>query len=91
MGELEMLPPFRANQVLSNDKLLDIILYGTPKSWQKEMDRQGFNPLLHTLNEVVDFMEQIEASEDFDASKNNGQDKKKAPSNKQRGQDERRG
>ena len=80
-----MLPPFRANQVLSNDKLLDIILYGTPKSWQKEMDRQGFDPLLHTLNEVVDFMEQIEASEDFDASKNNGQDKKKAPSNKRKG------
>ena len=50
MGELEMLPPFRANQVLSNDKLLDILLYGTPKSWQREMDCQGFDPLLHTLN-----------------------------------------
>ena len=38
MGELEMLPPFRADQILSNDELLDIVLYGTLKSWQKEMD-----------------------------------------------------
>ena len=85
MGELEQLPPFRANQALSTDELLDIMLFGTPKSWQKEMERQGFDPLLHTLSEVIDFMERIEASEDFDASKNNGQDKKKAPSNKRKG------
>ena len=80
-----MLPPFRADQVLSNDKLLDILLYGTPTSWQREMDSQGFDPLLHTFNEVVDFMEQIEASEDFEVSKNNGHDKKKAPSHKLKG------
>ena len=49
------------------------------------MDCQGFNPLLRTLNEVVDFMEQIKASEDFEVSKNNGHEKKKAPTNKRKG------
>ena len=80
-----MLPPFQADQVLSNDKLLDIQLYVTLKSWQREMDCQGFDPLRHALNEVVDFMEQIEASEDFEVSKNNCHDKKKAPSHKRKG------
>ena len=30
------------------------------------MERQGFDPVEHTTNEVVEFMEQIEATEDFD-------------------------
>jgi hypothetical protein len=51
---------------LTDDELLDIVLFGTPKSWQKEMERQGFDPMEHTLTEVVGFMEQIEASEAFD-------------------------
>jgi hypothetical protein len=32
------------------------------------MERQGFDPFEHTVGEVVDFMEQIESSEDFDAN-----------------------
>ena len=78
--ELENLPPFANNQSLSEDELLDIILFGTPKSWQKEMERQGFDPMNQTLAEVVDFMERIEASEDYDnkpASKDKSQDKSK--------------
>ena len=35
--EIPALPPFQRGQALANDKLLDIILYGTPRSWQKEM------------------------------------------------------
>ena len=27
---------------------MDILLFGTPKSWQKEMDRQGYDPLENT-------------------------------------------
>ena len=56
MGELEMLPPFRADQVLSNDELLDIILYGTPKGWQKEMDRQGCRTPVDSNNCEVNSM-----------------------------------
>jgi hypothetical protein len=64
--ELPELPPFNDNQELSGDEIIDILLYGTPRSWAKEMDRQGFDPMDHTPAEVVDFMEQIETAEDFD-------------------------
>jgi len=66
--EIPKLPPkFDETQSLAEDKIVDILLYGTPKSWQKEMDRQGFAPLGHTPMEVVAFMERIEASEEFDS------------------------
>jgi hypothetical protein len=64
--EVPSLPPFGHNQCLGTDEIIEILLHGTPKSWQKEMDRQGFNALEHTPAEVVDFMEQIESAEDFD-------------------------
>ena len=68
--EIPKLPPhFNDTQSLADDEIVDILLYGTPKSWQKEMDRQGFDPLGHTPMEVVAFMERIEASEEFDADK----------------------
>ena len=33
------------------------------------MDRQGWDPLEHDINEVVDFMERIKEAEDFDGHK----------------------
>ena len=82
---LPNLPPFKANQNIGDDEMLDIILYGTPKGWQKEMERQGFDPMLKTVNDVVTFMERIEATEDFDvnaakSNKVNKMNKKKSPS-----------
>ena len=77
VDEFQRLPPFEANQQFSLDELLDIILFGTPKSWQKEMDKQGFDPMDQTINEVVDFMERLEGIEDFDADKNVKQAAKK--------------
>ena len=69
--ELPRLPPFEGNeQKFSTDEMLDIILFGTPKSWQKEMERQGFDPMEHSVSDVVEFMERIESTEDFDADKN---------------------
>ena len=61
--EMPNLPPFGANQQLGNDELLDIILFGTPRSWQNEMDKQGFDPMDRHLYEVIDFMENIESTE----------------------------
>jgi hypothetical protein len=56
--ELPQLPPFGPNQPLSQDELLDIVLFGIPKSWIKEMDRQDFDPFKQTtLTQVVDFCE----------------------------------
>jgi hypothetical protein len=81
--EIPRLPPnFSAAQALSDDEVIDILLFGTPKSWQREMDRQGFDPLAVTPADVVAFMERIEMSEDFDADKkvakvNQGKGKKK--------------
>jgi len=68
--EIPRLPPnFNAAQSLGNDEIIDILLFGTPKSWQREMDRQGLDPLTSTPNDVVAFMECIEMSEDFDSDR----------------------
>lgn len=72
LSELPELPPFRDTNSIGDDELMDIILHGTPKSWQNEMERQGFDPIEHTLNEVVTFMERIEATEDFEGRKSQG-------------------
>lgn len=80
--ELPSLPPFHPEQALSDDELLDILLFGTPKSWQTEMERQGFDPMLHTLNEVVDFMENVETAEEVSKPK---ADDSKSSGNKDKG------
>ena len=62
--ELPMLPPFDPAQNMSQDELIDILIYATPRSWMRKMDRQGFDPVVKTLPEVVNFMERIEQAED---------------------------
>ena len=82
--EVHNLPPFGAHQIFANDEIIDIMICGIPKSWQCEMDRQGFDP--HTATDPVDtvsFLEQIEAAEEFDAparSNNNGNSNSKKKS-----------
>ena len=61
--EVPNLPPFQPNQKLSEDKVLDIMLFGTPCSWQDKMEQQGFDPMEHILVKVVAFMENIESVE----------------------------
>ena len=78
--EIPQLPPFNAHQKLTNDEVLDIVLHGTPKSWQVEMDRQGFDPMDKPLIDVVDFMENIEAAEEHTRQSDTVQ-KKKSSSN----------
>jgi len=68
--EIPCLPPhFTETQSLAEDEIADILLYGTPKSWQREMDCQGFDPLMQTPMQVVAFMEWIETSEELDSDK----------------------
>ena len=64
--ELTKLPPFRpaAEQKLSEDEMKDIILFGVPKAWCKEMDRQNFDPFLQTIPQLTDFCERLEGAED---------------------------
>jgi len=71
--EIPLLPPnFNMAQSLSADEITNILLHGTPKSWQREMDRQNFDPMAKTTLETVKFMENIKMLEDF-----NGDNKKK--------------
>ena len=65
LEHLPNLPLSGANQALSDGELLGILLFGTSKSWQKERECQGFDPLENLVNNVVEFMEYIEATEDF--------------------------
>lgn len=68
--EIPYLPPFKGpSQSLPDDELVEIITFACPKSWIREMDRQGKDPVDMTPWEVVDFLEQIESSEDFDNDK----------------------
>ena len=78
--EVTMLPPFGPHQQLTADEMVDILLYGSPKSWSKELDRQGIDPYTKTAHELVGHLENIEAAEDFDPTKKDS--KKKASSNK---------
>ena len=64
--EIPCLPPFNNTRKFNKDELMDIVLYGVPKSWIREMDRQGIDPLQRTLGEVVMFLEQIESAEEHD-------------------------
>ena len=83
--EIARCPPvFDWGQCLSDDKIINILLWGTLTSWQCKMDRQGFDQLAKTLTEVAEFMERIEISEHFDGDKKvaavtkKGNNKKKA-------------
>ena len=69
MDEIPRLPPFAVDQELGMDEMLDILLFGTPKSWQREMDRQGYDPMDNPITLTLDFMERQEANEEFDADK----------------------
>jgi len=87
--EIPRLPPNFNNDAhsLGNDEIIDILLFGTPKSWQREMDRQGVDPLASTPHDAATFMERIEMSEDFDSDKKTtkvapGKGKKKSGYNK---------
>jgi hypothetical protein len=74
--EIPNLPPFGDRQSFREDEFIDIILYGTPGSWAREMERQGFDPMDHTAEEVVAFMEQLESAEAHDKTATKVESKK---------------
>ena len=46
--EIPNLPPFQMDQQLGDDKIINILLSGIPKSWNPEMAVQGFGPVKTT-------------------------------------------
>ncbi len=75
--ELPHLPPYKANQQLTDDELVDIVCYGIPKSWLRKMDEHAFDPMDQDILEVVAFGERLEAAEDAE----NNHDKKPSATN----------
>jgi len=61
--ELPLLPPLNLNQSLNEYEVKDIIHNGLPPSWKSEMIRQGFDPLLNPLEQLIHFCERLEATE----------------------------
>ena len=64
--ELPHLPPYVARQKLSDDEMMDIIIFGIPKSWTNEMSKQDFDAFAvgRTIRQVVEFCERLESVED---------------------------
>jgi len=81
--EIARCPPvFDNTQCSTADEIIDILLFGTPKTWQREMDRQGFDPPATTVTQAVEFMEHIKMSEDFDGDNKVAATTKKSNNNK---------
>ena len=76
--EIPWLYPFKGDaQRLSEDELKDILIHAVPKSWVKEMEKQGRDPDILNLPQLSAFFEQVEASEDFDPEGRVSHNKKK--------------
>ncbi len=82
--EIPYLPTYdgRAPTPLQDDEVIDIIINAVPKSWMREMDRQGNDPDVMSPGAFVKALENIETAEenlpDDNAAKGNGKSKKLA-------------
>jgi hypothetical protein len=59
--ELPLLPGNRES--FSEAELKEILLFATPPEWRREMDRMGFDATNSTNEQVLNFMENLEAAE----------------------------
>jgi hypothetical protein len=83
--ELPELYPY--DRALANDEIVDILLWGVPRSWIRQMDLQGKDPDEMTAVQVVQFFEQIEESEDFIPDSKSGNNKGNGKKSKSNGKD----
>lgn len=66
-GYLPFFPQPRAGvepTKLDEDELLDILEFGCPSAWQKQMLLQNFDPMEHSMVEFVQFCERVELTEE---------------------------
>ena len=61
--ELPLLPPMRANQALTADEITEIVVFGLPKSWLREMYKMDFDPYQETLQRITHFCDRLEQAE----------------------------
>jgi len=73
--KLPEFPPHAADQALPQDEILDIGEFATPGSWQREMVVQDFDAMDGTVQDLVNFCERMEQTEEHD---NNATEVKKS-------------
>ena len=58
---------FGSNESLDRDELQEIIEFGLPATWQKQMIHHGFNPCKHdvSLAQIIEFCERLEVTEEM--------------------------
>ena len=64
-------PPFKANLKMQDDEIKEIIEFAAPQSWQRELLKQGVEVTSKSLEELVDFFERLETSEQIYGSSGN--------------------
>ena len=69
---------------LPNDEMLDLLEFGMPSSWQKAMILQDFDPVDHTIPELVSFCERLELTEPELEKKSPKNDSSSSSSSKKR-------
>jgi hypothetical protein len=62
-GYLKQFPPCDQDQELTDEELLERLEFAVQHAWQKNMDLQGFDPVIHTPSEFVSFCERHESTE----------------------------
>ena len=61
--EIPRIPPFGTNQGLGHQEIKELVLTIIGEDFEAEIDRQGFDPLDHTLDEVIAFCENLEEAQ----------------------------
>eukprot|EP00957_Ditylum_brightwellii_P122745 9360326-Ditylum_brightwellii.AAC.1 len=56
-------PQRKPTQPLDSDKLLDVLEFGVPASWRRELTAQGFDPVDQGLCKFVEFCIHLESCE----------------------------
>lgn len=74
-SKLELFPPFGQSQELDEDALTQQHENNFPVKFLKEMYKQGYDPIDHTLQEFVEFAERLEVVDDIEKQAS-GPDKK---------------
>ena len=55
-----------ASEKIGEDELKDILDFGNPRSWQKQMILQGFDPIEKSMKEFTDFCEHLERTQELE-------------------------
>ncbi len=71
-------PPFDENQALPQDETMDILEFAIPNRWRNQATSQGFDAMIHTPTEFVEFcecIELVETNEEKSPNKNSNKEK----------------